>query len=505
MFVELPPRSAVGQLLRRAAALVVVSCLFTPAAAWAKTLYVDGTSGNDAVSYAANSAASPWRTIGRAAWGSTSRSAPNTSEAARAGDVVRISSGTYTTVASGARFDPAYNPANHGAAGSPIRFEAVGTVVLTYSSGSGPMIGSNGRNYIEWSGFTISETTAPTRSDTGPVTFLGVTGGSIESSILTGNPNWTGRIGDNYPGVRLEDASGVRIANNTIRDYGGTTGDENHNGIETYRSYPVTIENNYISNCAAGIYMKAVNTETLVVDTVVIRYNVFTGNRTGVRVLRMPMTSSRPMLIYQNVFTNWGGAGVWWNFYDNGVTDPTWIRVFNNTFVSNGGGAAVAAINNSSFKAGTNGLFWNNIVSGGANAVRMDTTDLTTNTRKDRFDFERNVYFGWSTSFGDLAGTGRTFQQWQALGQDVTGLTADPLFVNRAGGDYRLQSGSPARTAGRALYGVGGGNGATIPAGAYISGNEVIGPSAGYVPPPVPPTPPPSAPPAAPTNLRIIS
>ncbi|MFN0061125.1 MAG: hypothetical protein ACKVPX_01210 [Myxococcaceae bacterium] len=204
------------------------------------------------------------------------------------------------------------------------------------------------------------------------------------------------------------------------------------------------------------------------------------------------MTSSTPMLIYQNIFRNSSGGGMWWNFFDNGATDPTWIRVFNNTFVNNPGGAGVAALNNAAFKAGTHGLFWNNIVYGGDVSVRMDTTDLVTNTQKDRFDFDHNVYFG-SSVFGDLAGAGRTFQAWQGLGQDLAGVVADPLFVSST--DLRLRADSPARNVGRAVYNVGGTNGATIPAGAYITGSESIGPTAGYTPP--------VARPSAPRNLRV--
>src|SRR5687768_1637654 len=286
---------------------VLAMCCLLPCAAAAKNLHV-APNGDDSVSYADNSATRPWRTIGRAAWGSVTRGAPNAGEAARAGDVVHVHAGTYVTIGNltgggGGRWDVAYNPVNEGRAGAPIRFQCeAGACVLTYSSGAGPMVGSYQRDYIEWSGFTISETTAPTRSDTGPVTFHDAIGGSIENSVLTGNPAASARGGDNYTGVRLEDASGVRIAHNVIRDYGGQTGDRNHAGIETYRSYPVTIENNLIENCASGIYMKAVNTHTLAVDRVDIRLNRFVNNRWGINVLRMPMTEQKPMVIAQNVF-----------------------------------------------------------------------------------------------------------------------------------------------------------------------------------------------------------
>lgn len=448
----------------------------------AKVLYVDGARGNDTTSYAENSLATPWRTIGRAAWGNTDRSRPVPQEAAKSGDVVRIAAGTYVTIGTGQRFEPAYQPANSGEAGRPIRFEGSGEVRLEYSNGRGPMIGATRRHYIEWSGFTIDEAKAPSTSDTGPVTFLGVTGGAIEHSTLTGNPSWTAREGDNYPAVRLEDASNVRVFSNVIVDFGGQTsgdGDENHAGVETYRSYPVIIENNRIVNCGAGIYMKAVNPSTLVVDTVAIRYNVFENNRSGIRVLRMPMTSKAPMLIYQNLFHAGNDYGVWWNFHDNGRTDGTYVRVFNNTFHDNKF-AAFAAYNNATFKAGTHGLFRNNIVSGGEYAIRMDTRDAKTNATKDRFDFEHNVYFGQRRGFALIADRPAALADWKHVyGQDAANpeaVNADPRFVSATARDFRLDSGSPATELGRAVHGIGGADGRIVPAGAYVTGTERLGP-----------------------------
>lgn len=479
------------RLLRRGLWVAAGMLTLMPQMAAAKTLYVNGGTGNDAVSYASNGPSTPWRTIGRAAWGSTNREAPNAAEAARAGDVVRITAGTYTTVGNltGGGFgrqDVAYNPANNGTATAPIRFECDGVCVLTYSGGAGPMIGSMDRNYIEWSGFSLNETTAPTRGDTGPVTFFRAIGGSVENSTLMGNPNWTARIGDNYTGVRLEDAQGIRIANNRIYDYGGLTGDRNHAGIETYRSYPITIENNEIVNCGSGIYLKGTSPES-VVRPVTVRYNIFRLNRWALHVLQLPMTSAQPALFYQNVFVGNREAGLWINAFNNSQYDAKWVRFFNNTLVDNPAG--IASYNWEAFPPGANFLWANNIVAGTGRRLRMDNVNDALNLEATRHMLDRNVYA--SESF-ETGGASRSFSYFQGFGQDVNSLVTDPGFVSAT--DYRLTAASPARLVGRALYGIGGVAGTVIPAGAYITGNEIIGPGGSS----------PSLP-SAPIGLRIIT
>ena len=74
-----------------------------------------------------------------------------------------------------------------------------------------------------------------------------------------------------------------------------------------------------------------------------------------------------------------------------------------------------------------------------------------------------------------------SLSQWQStLGKDNNSPAArsgDPLFVSASGGDFRLQSNSPARTGGVDIADLNG-NGSTtdgIVMGAYITGSEVIG------------------------------
>ena len=116
---------------------------------YAKTLYVDGNTGNDSVSYANNDASNPWRTIGRAAWGTGSRMAPNPAEAAQAGDVVLVATGTYSELGTNTRYIPAYNPVNSGnATDGYITFRAQGRVTLQTHTEAGPTIGSWDSSYL---------------------------------------------------------------------------------------------------------------------------------------------------------------------------------------------------------------------------------------------------------------------------------------------------------------------------------------------------------------------
>src|SRR3989338_6765955 len=139
--------------------LAILFILLMPMAAQAKLLYVNNggsPSCSDNTSYAANDAAHPWCSLLRATWGNTTRTGPSTpSEAAQAGDTVYVTACTYQTTSFNSRI-PVYNPANSGALGAYITFQAVGTVRLIttnapaappWNTGS-PIIGAAGRTHI---------------------------------------------------------------------------------------------------------------------------------------------------------------------------------------------------------------------------------------------------------------------------------------------------------------------------------------------------------------------
>ncbi len=467
--------------------LATVACLLLLAAAPAQaaTLYVCGTGGDDSRSRAtAQTQGTPWLTIGRAAWGSTNRSSPNSGEAAAAGDTVQICPGTYAqswTVSSGFLTNILFSPVNQGTAGNPIRFQSTtgarGSVVIT-NSGVGALIGTNGQDYIEWADVSVDEATAPSSGDVGVVVWFDAVGGGIENSIIRGEANSTGRVGDNYSGVRIQSMNTMFIRNNQIYDFGGDvspTPDENHSGITQYQVQNVTVENNLIYNCGAGYYMKGNDTGSPIVGAFYVRKNVFHSNKEGIRLLLVPSTDANPNIISQNIIRD-NIYGLVFQAFDGGLADARYGVIVNNTFYANSEGLYIFGTH----LENVGNQFWNNIV---AESITDSILASTTNNGQTRLDAEHNLYYSpGTTHLSD--GSNRTFAYWQSTyGQDSlspVGIESNPDFVNEASDDYHLNSnGQAALTLGRVIRSIGGSDGATIPVGAYITGSETIGLTSG--------------------------
>lgn len=111
----------------------------------------------------------------------------------------------------------------------------------------------------------------------------------------------------------------------------------------------------------------------------------------------------------------------------------------NNTIVIDGNTIQVIVSNNTS--AASNVVTQNNIVffTGGSNFYTAISGSAT-------FTADRNIYFGSSRAG---AWNSLTWANWQASGRDVNGLNTNPLFINLAANDYRIQAASPARNAGQ--------------------------------------------------------
>lgn len=455
---------------------LAVLLLLVGAPAFAKTLYVDGGSGDDLVSYAENGPERPWRSIGRAAWGSTNRDTPNASQAAQPGDVVIVRSGTYTTTGTGNRWGVAYRTANSGNMGAPIVFQAEGEVVLRLSSSRGPVIGASGfdgprRDYITWRGFTVNEANAPSTSDTGVAVLAGTIGSTIEDCVLDGNGD--PGFGDNHPGIRIEGSQNILVRNCLISNF-RTSGVNGNNGagIQVYSSGNVTIEHNEIVGSGSGIFLKAPMAQTA---TFRIRYNyIHDVLYTGIAIHRSPNTPEEPILAYQNIIANTDVGILIWGF-DSGTTDARNARIVNNTIYNCRAGVQVL------YNLADNAGHWikNNIVANSGDYA-VNYAGTVSNLARSRIQFDHNLYFGFRT-FAIVHTNNLSLSSWKSsFGQDTTNPAArdaNPLFVNSANADFRLQSNSPGISGGVDVLDINR-NGSTtdlIPVGAYVNGNEIIG------------------------------
>jgi hypothetical protein len=462
--------SGVHQLRVKAAFVLGAMVLLYSESPAAKTLYVDANAGNDATSWAANGPSAPWRTIGRAAWGSASRGAPNPSEAARAGDVVMIATGTYaSSLDTGAgRYDVLYNPVNNGTTSEKITFVANGTVAVRAPSWGGPVIGARLVNNIVWRGpFLIDESYIRTVPDTGPVVFSSSSGSGIDGATIRGNgAPWA----DNHVGVRTDSCNQCFIRNTTIDNFYSQTGfTRNGAAVMIYDSDDLLIEQNEFSNCGTGIYIKG-TTIPSPIERTTVRFNVIRNmDSSGVNVQR-----TQDARIYQNIIRDnnigirVGGTEL---SYDHPVNDV----IANN--VVDGGGVGVGVyfggiIENLRFR---NNIFTSvaqvHLAEGGFTAVGSS--------------HENNIYHSVSGTFASISGANYTLSSWKSsLGFDRAApesLNTDPRFVDAAGNNFRLRTDSPGRTLGvdRLDLDRDGSMTDTIPVGAYVTGDEVIGVATG--------------------------
>lgn len=471
-----------GVLFGAVVATTLVTCT-APAggqqlASGGRTLHVSGATGDDATSYAANSASRPWKSIGRAAWGSTDRERRNGAEAARAGDTVIVAAGTYAAAGNNSRNEVVYFTENSGESGRPITFKANGSVKLTLSTGKGAVLGAYRRNYITWDGFSIHEAEAPSVPDTGSVVVWDCDGCVIENLDVNGNGNDNARQ-DNHTGIRIESSRNVIVRNNRVQNV--YTGHNTNNGacIMVYASGNVTFEYNELSNCGSGIFLKGGPARHVGYFTV--RYNLIhdigetRGDPQGSGIILhagAPSTPEAPARVYQNVIRNAAEAGIKIWMFDgrDPLNNPMNGQVMNNTIDTAHYGLFVRG--DSLPQAGH--MFYNNVIVNTREAMAFEGTRV--GLEASRFDSDFNLFH----RAGDMAADGGThgLPAWRKrFGHDPASRTDDPRFVDGGGGNYRLQAGSPARNLGidRLDLDGDGSRKNRINAGAYITGDEVIG------------------------------
>lgn len=481
--------------MRRYSVLVAAMLGCLAANLQAKDLYVNAATGNDSVSYANNSAATPWRSLGRAVWGNSSRTAQNSSEAARAGDVVLVAAGTYSTNATtNTRHTPIYNPVNSGTASAPIVIRAQGSVALTATAGAQPIIGTQGRSYIEWDGFTLDEANIPTTADTGPLTVWDSHHVTIKNMNITGrDKNWN----DNHVGIRVEQANNITIANNRISGFNDSG--MNSACIMTYDVWHSFFEHNECWDSVSGIFIKGDHPgDSNPQHDVVLRFNYIHDVQNAIQFGGVGSTTTSSIApltsyVYQNLIVNASLGGVIFIGYDN-VT-PAKVTVANNTFHQIG-----TASNNEAggilLRPGYAGyrelVFRNNLVTSSAAGVAAWETAFNANSSATTFS--HNNYYGNGAS-AYIAYRSYTLSSWQTtFGKDAGTAGVNPLYVGAS--DFRLASSSPIRTAGLDVLDLDSDGSRTdaIAVGAYITGDEVMGPVVGLS----------TAAPNPPTNVEVV-
>lgn len=463
--------------MRKLQALSLSVLLLLSASVNAKTLYVNGTTGNDATTYETNTASAPWKTIARAAWGNTTFTSPNASQAAKPGDVVSIAAGIYWEKGdpNGGRFTVSLNPANSGTATSPITFRGEGLVYVRMLAGyRGGMIGCAGRNYVIWDNFQIDDYYGGSTSDTGPVVFTGGAGYcQIINSDIKGHPGsyYYGYpvYTDNYRAISIEPAHHITVRNNFVH---GFRGGQNETGVMSYDSNDNLIENNEFVDNGTAVFIKGVHTGATQARNV-IRKNVVRNNWSGIRVL-----SGQDTQVYQNVIYGNSASGLW-----AGFADSTRTRFLNNTLYNNDRGFSPQGTELIDVR------FMGNIVANNRNAHYNWTVG---NPSQQNVSYDRNVYYQNDRHAYFESGQTIGLPVWQSTyGMDVNGSGANPMFMDPAAANFRLQSGSTIRSLSLDSLDLNG-NGSTtdfIPAGAYVTGNEVIGRASGPLPAaPYPPT-----------------
>jgi parallel beta-helix repeat protein len=449
----------VVRMLFRPLIVLFLVAMFS-SAVHAKTLYVNAQTGNDSTSYAQNGPGQPWRTIGRAAWGSTNRASPNSSEAARGGDVVLIAPGIYweTGDPAGGRFTVSLNPVNDGTAQNPIIFRGEGLVYIRMQAGHrGAMIGCNSRSHIIWDNFQIDDYYGGSQSDTGPVVFSGGNYCQIINSDIKGHPgtyfHGYPTYGGNYRGISLEPANNTLIRNNRIHNFRGGT---NEAGIMAYDSNDNIIENNEIFNNGAGVFLKGIH-DWATQRRNIVRKNIVRDNFIGIRVL-----GSEDADVYQNILIG-NGDGLY-----AGFSPALRTRFVNNTLYNNARGFTPQSDELVDI------LVFGNIFAASSGSA-IHTWGINGPSAQD-VSYNRNLYFN-NASHASYD-TAISFSSWQSTHrQDQNGLSANPQFLNAAGNDFRLGASSPARGLSIDILDLTGDGSTTnaIAAGAYVTGNEIIG------------------------------
>lgn len=379
------------------------------------------------------------------------------------GQIIGLLPGVYVGSNTGERYVPSFNPV----AGTTL----VARYAAAYhdddrsefrngvTSGSGcPTIGAYQRNNVKWYGAYVNENVARSGGDTGLATqwasnnceFHGL---RLECIEIDRN--------DNHNAFRIEQAQGCLIKNSVLTGCRRSSqADQNHAAIMVYDGRDVVITHcefaeNDVDYFPKGDHGSGTGYPPLVEHE--FAYNICVGaRRNAIHIGGLGERSGDwdLSLFHHNLILGVLGAAIYAHAFSNGT--PRGIDVFNNTF---DGCSNVFYVGHtgSPLVPGRVHLYGNLYTNNGRviDSSELGTSDLSTMIGHGMYS-DGNHAHGNGT-YATISGVGnRTVSQLRTttsgLGSewDTSTTEGDPLYVDRSGGDFRLQGGSPA--AGKGAY-----------------------------------------------------
>jgi len=390
------------------------------------------------------------------------------------GDRVSFSPGMYLAPLTNTGRLPTFFPANAGTADARIVFFAETPAVcqtdvaamsrIHLDDGTGPVVGAN--DYVTFDGFDFKQRGDHVYTGEGSVIALwDVTGVQITRSLF--DAEGQGLLSSNWGAIFMQGVSDVEIADNLFRNF-TSAHDENLSVIELYDTTRYDIHHNQFGNCLQTFFPKGVHDGQPDLLPGAFHHNWIEGGLTPWHlggVGQDTTTSGSYLDIYQNVVV--GGDSYSLIAYND--SSPSHFRIVNNTFVIEGTdegmiyGAGSATDINTVY---ADAVSKNNVfVTTARNRYYLTYDPDTSLAEFARWQHDHNLYSGITEFFNG----GTSFVEWQGAGLDVSGVSADPSFVDAAAGDLRLGPSSPALNLGEDVLGLlGGASTAPINAGAYV-------------------------------------
>lgn len=332
-----------------------------------------------------------------------------------------------------------------------------------------------GIDSIVLDGFFIDQSHTMPRPSTGTVYFGPGQSGTESTDIHVRRclfHNVEQPSGDNYASIIAKKCTSFTITDCWFQ---GGAGDGEGDCCTMYGVHDFIFEHNHMTGTRMGFYAKGSTDSATRWNYGVMRYNYAEDVDNKVWFVSEVHTAQ-----YVDIYQNLAVACCSALRGDPAGIGPSRLRCFNNTVVNSiedpasGFGYGHACLYREGAAASTDNAFYNNIV---ANLATAGTIALLMVEAADPDGsmglIDYNVYWNNGSSLyfaGDIndtiPGSAMNLAAWRTfIDGEANSIDDNPDFVNAGTGDYHLQVGSPALTAGN----TGG------PCGCYITGSEEIG------------------------------